>query len=379
MGYDKIRGSLIFQRDVRAIGEFLINDWNDEQNKICLEFERAFAKHLGRKYAVCTINKTAAMHLALYATGIGENNEVIIPDLTPITSFAPIVYCNAIPVVTDIIYGTLCLCHTKFEEAITKDTKAVIGSDLYGCMPEWDKILEIAQAENLTVIEDVMTSFGSVYENMKAGSIGHVSVFNLDHNCAITADGAGMLTTDNTEIYERAIEYRNHGMNPAVKENIINTVACDYKPSKLQCCLGLSQLKNSKELLNKQSIIYKWYQQRLDKVAGMSLTPDIGPVIESYPEIALTIDSKMFGSDCVRIRQILDTKGVSTATFIRPVSRNPAVSQLLINNKTVLKPAPIAKQLSDNSYIIPSSLELNEDDVDNIAKIITETMYENRN
>jgi len=108
------------------------------------KFQKEFAKYHGRKYGIMTPNCTTAMHLLLLALGIKRGDEVISPECTWTGSTAPITYVGAKPVFCDINRDNWCLDPKSVEKNITRKTKAIIAVDLYGNMPDMEKLTKIA-------------------------------------------------------------------------------------------------------------------------------------------------------------------------------------------------------------------------------------------
>ncbi len=136
-----VAGPSITQREIDYVTNAVTNAWYGNANMYHARFEKAFCEYVGRKYAMALPSATSAIHLSLMALGVSAGDEVIIPDSTWIASAAPISYVGATPVFVDVDEATWCIRPDTFEAAITDRTKAVILVDLYGSMPEMDKLL----------------------------------------------------------------------------------------------------------------------------------------------------------------------------------------------------------------------------------------------
>ena len=121
------------------------NGWNSSWNKYLCLLESKFKDYIGVKYALATSSCTGAMHIALLALEIGEGDEVIVPDMTWIGSVTPISWLGAKPVFVDILEDSLCIDYSKIEQAITKNTKAIIVVHPYGNVANMDEILLIGK------------------------------------------------------------------------------------------------------------------------------------------------------------------------------------------------------------------------------------------
>jgi len=176
------------------------------------QFEENAAKYLGSKYAIGVASGTDALHIALKAIGIKEDDEVITTPFTFIATAESVVFCGGTPVFVDVDEETMNIDVNKIEEKITKNTKAIIPVHLFGNPCNMDKIKELAKAYNLKIVEDCAQSFGATYRNVQTGNIGDVGCFSFfpSKNLGCYGDG-GMVTTNDEGLYKTMIALRNHG------------------------------------------------------------------------------------------------------------------------------------------------------------------------
>src|SRR5574339_531653 len=170
-----IAGPSITQKEVDYVTEAVKSAWYDTANIFHERFEQAFAAYCGRKFAISLPSCTSGLHLALLALGIGQGDEVIVPDCTWIASVGPVRYVGATPVFADLDSDSWCLSADAFEASITPRTRAAIVVDLYGAMPDWDRISEVANRHNVVLIEDAAEAIGSRWRERRAGSFGVMS------------------------------------------------------------------------------------------------------------------------------------------------------------------------------------------------------------
>src|SRR5579883_3458057 len=194
-----VAGPWITDKEVEYVADAARNAWYSDANLYNDRFERAFADYLGVRFAVTLPHCTAGLHLALLALGVGPGDEVIVPDVTWIASAAPITYVGATTVFADIDPETWCLSADSFERCITPRTKAVIPVDLYGGMPDWDAIRDVADRHKVAIIEDAAEAIGSEYHGRRAGSLGDVAAFSFHGSKTLTTGEPGMLLTDRRE------------------------------------------------------------------------------------------------------------------------------------------------------------------------------------
>ena len=130
------------------------------------EFEEAFARYCGSKYALGVTSGSSALKVALTAMDVGPGDEVIVPAFTFVATYEAVLEVGAIPVMADID-ESLNLDHKDMESKITTLTKAVIPVHMCGAPARIDKIIETARKHNLLVLEDNAQACGGSYHGKK--------------------------------------------------------------------------------------------------------------------------------------------------------------------------------------------------------------------
>lgn len=176
------------------------------------QLEKLVAQYVGARYGIGVANGTDALQLALMALDIGQGDEVI---TTPFTFFATgeaIAQVGAMPVFVDIEEESYNLDASKIEEVITSNTKAIIVVHLYGKAANMKEIMEIAKNYRLRVIEDACQAIGTEYDGQRVGAIGDIGCFSFFPSKNLGAFGdAGLVTTNQKDIYDKINKLRNHG------------------------------------------------------------------------------------------------------------------------------------------------------------------------
>ncbi len=179
------------------------------------ELEEKIAAISDCKFAIGVSSGTDAILNSLMSLDNGSGDEVI---TTPFTFFATvgcIARTGAKPVFVDIDPKTFNIDPALIETAVTEKTKVIMPVHLFGQMADMDPIMEVANKNNLAVIEDAAQSITSTYKGRKAGSIGTVGCFSFfpSKNLGGIGDG-GMIVTNDEQLYERLFVMRNHGSKP---------------------------------------------------------------------------------------------------------------------------------------------------------------------
>lgn len=174
------------------------------------QFEKEFAAWQGTQYALGFNNGTASLLAAMFACKVGIGDEIICPSVTYWASTAQVFNLGATVVFADIDPDTLCIDPKDIEHRITDRTKAIMVVHYLGHPADMDSIMEIARKHNIKVIEDVSHAQGGLYKGRKLGTLGDVAAMSLMSGKSLAIGEAGMLATDNTEIYERAVAFGHY-------------------------------------------------------------------------------------------------------------------------------------------------------------------------
>ena len=367
-----IAGPSITEREVKYVAEAVRSAWYSNANEFHNRFEQAFTVHCCRDHAIALPSCTSALHLALLSLGIGPGDEVIIPDVTWIASAAPVRYVGAIPVFADIDAQSWCLSPEAFADAITPRTKAAIVVDLYGSMPDWDRLSAIARRHGIALIEDAAEAIGSQWKGRPAGSFGVMSAFSFHGSKTVTAGEGGMLLVDDHELLARILKMRDHGRDPGDIMFFNDEVGWKYKMSSMQAALGLAQLERLAELVERKRQNFFWYRDELYGWNQVSLNADISGLFNSYWMPTVVLDAKL-GITKEEVVPRMRERGIDVRPFFYPLSMIPAfrdtpeAARARSRNK-------IAQSLSPRGINLPSALNLDRTSVSQVCRTLKEVI-----
>lgn len=185
-------------------------------------FEAAFAEYTGAQHCVGVSNGTAAVQLALIASGIGAGDEVIVPANTFFATAEAVSTASATPVFVDADPVSYTIDTTKIEAAITSRTRAIMPVHLYGQAADLDAVFDIAARHNLLIIEDAAQAHGSLYQGRRVGTLGHAGCFSFYPGKNLGAYGeAGAVVTNDAEVARHVRRLRDHGSDRKYHHEII--------------------------------------------------------------------------------------------------------------------------------------------------------------
>jgi perosamine synthetase len=363
-----IAGPSIGPKEIAYVTEAVESGWYERANEFPSRFEKAFAAHVGVRFAVALPSCTSAIHLALTAHGVSAGDEVVVPDLTWIASAAPVSYVGASPVFADADPETWCVTAASVARRLTHRTKAIIAVDLYGSMPPLAEIRRLADDKGLLLIEDAAEALGSTLGGRPAGSFGHVGVYSFHGSKTLTTGEGGMLVTDDEKTYARVQVLRDHGRAPGQKMFWNTEVAFKYKMSALQAALGLAQLERLDELVGKKREILGWYREELRDLPWITLNAEPSGMINSY-WMATTIFPARPENEKETIIRRLAEGGIDSRPFFYPLSTIPAYADL--------PAAAVARrehsrmhEISRYGINLPCALRLTRADVATVARAL---------
>lgn len=361
-----VAGPWITDREVEAVADAARNAWYADAGTVVKAFEHEFAAACGRRHALALPSCTSGLHLALAGLGVGPGDEVIVPDSTWIATSAPISYVGATPVFVDVEPDTWCIAADALESAINDRTRAVIVVDLYGGMPEMDRVIELCDARGIAVIEDAAEAAGATFEGRPAGSFGVASTFSFHGSKTLTTHEGGMVLTDDDDLYTRMFTMHNHGQPPNTAGQFWNVeVAYKYKMSAMQAAMGRVQLERLDELVGRKRELFHWYQERLGAVEGVVLNDEPDGVHNVYWMSTVVLDER-FGLTKRELADALAREGVSTRPFFSPLSALPAYHDMP-GAADAHRRNEVAARLGEYGVNLPSALTLRQHDIDHVC------------
>ena len=355
----------ITQLEIDFVNDAIANGWGEQRNLYIDRFEREFAEHLGVKYSIATSSCTGALHMGLSALGIGPGDEVILADSNWIATVAPVVHLGATPIFVDVLSDTWCIDPALVENAITKNTKAIIVTHLYGNLANMSELLDVGQRHGLPVIEDAAEAIGSKYFGQRAGSMGYFGVFSFHGSKTVSTGEGGMFVTNDANLYEKVLTLSNHGRDR--KETRMfwpSVVGFKYKMSNVQAAMGCAQLLRIEELVGKRQDTLKTYKSELLPSVSLTMNPDqFGCENGAWmPTVVLTNIKSSLDAVLVNLRN----KGIDVRPFFAPVSQ----TGLIPNSNRSLNSA----RLANLGMNLPSYRDISSDELDFVISSLRQSL-----
>jgi len=260
----------------KYINECIDSTFVSSVGKFVDQFEEMVAAYTGAKYAIATVNGTAALHIALKLVGTDEESEVITQPLTFIATCNAISYCGAKPVFVDVDKETMGLSPKSLHSFLEKETvqkngvcynkttdkkiTAVVPMHTFGHPCPIDEIATICNEFNVALIEDAAESLGSYYKGQHTGTFGKLAAFSFNGNKTITTGGGGMLITDDEVLAKKAKHLTTTAKVPHPYEYIHDEIGYNYRLPNLNAALGCAQMEMLDTILQNKRETAKLYQ-----------------------------------------------------------------------------------------------------------------------
>ena len=290
--------------------------WGSKKDYYIEKFEKDFKKKIKIKYSIATSSCTGALTLALSALNLKPNSEVILADINWIASVSAIYSARLKPVFIDIDKKNWCISPESLERTLTKNTKAVIVTHLYGNAANIKKILKICKKNKIYVIEDAAEALGSKIKNKYLGTFGHIGCFSFHGTKTITTGEGGMVVTNNKDIYKKIISLNSHGVSKN-KQFYINHLGYKFKMTNIQAALGISQLKKLDKIVNKKRKIFFTYKKYISS-KNFFMNDEKKHEFNSYWMPTIVCKLKRFNRN--KFQNYLKDKKVDTRVFFYPIS-----------------------------------------------------------
>ena len=369
----------ITEADIAAVGEVLRSRWITTGSKNA-EFEEKFCKYTGCAGAVALSSATAGMHLALKTLNIGPGDEVITPSMTWVSTVNLIVLSGATPVFVDIDRNTLMVTADLIQEHLSAKTRLIIPVHFAGAPVDMAPVRKLAEARNITIIEDAAHAIGTECHGEKIGRKG-TSIFSFHPIKNITSGEGGMFCSDNLDLVDRirrlkfhglgvdAFDRRTQGRSPQAQ---VLEPGFKYNLPDILAVLGIQQLARVEDFNDKRTQLAMHYRERLTEVE--ELRPLEVPAYSHKHSwhlfiVRLDIDNSKFSRN--DFMKALKKRNIGTGIHFLAVHRQKYYQETMKIPTGVL---PDTEWNSERICSLPLFPEMTHEDVDDVIDTIKDIL-----
>lgn len=301
-----------------------------------------------------------ALHLALVALGIGEGDEVLVPDLTFAASVNAIIYTRATPVLVDVEEDTWNINIEKAEKLITTKTRAIMPVHLFGHPCDMEAINILAVKHELVIIEDCAEALGSLYKGRPVGVFGDVATFSFFGNKTITTGEGGMVVFKDPKIAEYASVLRDHGMEKTRRYWHAH-VGYNYRLTNIQAAIGVAQYERLAEFVSAKRKIAATYNNCIGKINFLTIPTERKDCVNSYWLYTFLVNEDApFTRD--NLIEYLSLCGVESRPVFFPMHEMPPYQEFGLQDDLKM-----SKKVSVQGMSLPSSVMLADLELEHIC------------
>ena len=349
----------IYKPFIDKTEEDLVNDcmkstWISSKGSYIKKFEEQIKKYVKADYCTTTSSGTTALHLAMLALNIGQDDEVITTNFTYVASTNAILHVGAKPIFCNIKSDNLNIDVDSIESKITQKTKAILYTNVYGFLCDYDRLNKIAKKHGLFLIEDAAESFGAIYKNNMSGTLGDISTFSFFGNKTITTGEGGMVLCKNLQHYNKIKKLKNQGNSE--RTYFHDVLGYNYRMTNIQAAIGIGQLNKVDKILSLKKGLYHNYKSNLEN--KVRFVHELEGTESSYWMTPIIFDSQ---SKREKVEIKLKENSIETRPLFTPIDQLPFYEKS--NSET-------ANRIYKLGILLPSYPGLSDDDQNKICKII---------
>lgn len=339
-------------------------------------FERDFASYKGVKNAVALNSCTAALHLSIIATGLGPGDEVITTPLTFCATINAIIHSGATPVLADIDPLTMNIDPNEVEKKITKMTKAILPVHFAGQACDMERLQDITEKHNLTMIEDCAHAIETEFRGRKVGSFGRLGCFSFYVTKNIVTGEGGMVTTEDDELARRLKILALHGMDSdawkrfsddGYRHYMVTEAGFKYNMTDIQAAIGIHQLKRIEHYWKRRQEVWNAYNDAFKELpVARPAKPDTMNR-HAYHLYTLLIDEKKTGTSRDDFLSAMNKHNIGTGVHYLSIPEHPYYQQ-----RFQWRPEdyPNAQKVGRQTVSLPLSAKLTDEDVNDVIKAV---------
>jgi perosamine synthetase len=349
------------------VKECLDTNWVSSAGSYVERFERMAAAAAGARYGVATTSGTAALHIALLLAGVRPDDEVLVSTLTFIAPVNAIRYVGAWPVFVDAEPAYMQLDPDRLKQLLSQDcvrrgselldratgrrVRAILPVHVLGHPVDMARVLELADAFDLAVIEDATEGLGARCYDGVVGSLGDVGCLSFNGNKLITTGGGGMIVT-NHEAWARRARYLTTQAKDDPIEFVHREIGFNYRLPNVLAAIGVAQLERLEAHIAAKRRIAAAYATGLQGIAGITPMSEAPWATSVFWLYTIQVDADRFGMDSRDLHRLLAERGIETRPLWQPMHQSPA------HAGAPPSACPVAERLNRDALSLPCSVGL---------------------
>jgi perosamine synthetase len=356
----------LFNQEKIYVKKCLTSGWISSEGMYVKKFEDDFSKYNKRLYGVAVSSGTGALEIALKSFNLNRGDEIIIPTFSIISTALCVVKLGLKPILVDSDLMIWNMDPEQVLKKISKKTKAIVITHIYGFPVNMKKILRLAKKKNIRIIEDAAEMIGQTYNKKRCGSFGDISTFSFYANKHVTTGEGGMILTNNKKLYDKCKSLRNLCFGKGNNRFNHDDIGWNYRMTNLQAAIGCGQLKNISKIIRRKREIGRRYISILKNNKKIYIQPNKLDYAENIFWVFGVLLKKNVSVSRDFIVKKLFKKNIQTRTFFFPMHKQNVFKKMKLFSKN--EKFVNADYLSKNGFYLPSGLGITNSEIDFVAK-----------
>jgi perosamine synthetase len=305
---------------------------NCTRGTVVKQFEKRFAEAINVPFCRTTTSGTASIHTAIAGIDTVPGDEIITTPITDMGAITPIIYQTAIPVFADVDALTYNVTAETIARKITRRTKAIMVTHLFGNPCDMDPIMELARQKGISVIEDACQAYFAEYKGKLVGTIGDIGCFSLQQGKHMTTGEGGIVVAINEAYARRMWLFVDKAWGYGDPKPDHYFLALNYRMTELQGAVALAQIDKVTDVVKNRIETANKLTTMIADVPGVEtpkITPNSKHVYWKYP---LRIDDKVIKGGVDAFAAVLKDKGIFSAP--RYIQKPAFMCQILMEKNT---------------------------------------------
>ena len=358
----------IFKEEKKYVKKCLDTGWISSEGEYVKKFEKDFSRYNKRIYGIAVSSGTAALDIAIKSLNLKKGDEVIIPAFSIISTALCVIKLGLKPILIDSNLKNWNMDVEQVLNKISKKTKAIIITHIYGFPVDMNKILQVAKKKNIKVIEDAAEMIGQTYFGKMCGSFGDISIFSFYANKHITTGEGGMILTNNKKLYSKCKSLRNLCFGVGKNRFNHDDIGWNYRMTNMQAAIGCGQLKNIKWIIKRKKQIGKKYITILKNCDKIEIQVEKLKYAENIFWVFGVLLKKNIKISRDQIVNKLLKYNIQTRNFFIPMHKQKIFQKMKIFNKN--KKFINSEKLSKNGFYLPSGLAISNKEIDFVGNTL---------
>ena len=364
---------LIEEAEILEVMDTLRSGWLGTGPKVH-RFEEHFKAYKGSAHAAALSSCTAALHLSLLASGVGEGDEVLVPAMTFCATANAVMHAGATPVMVDCDALTMNIDPAAAAAAITPRTRAMVPVHFAGRPCDMNALMATAETHGLTVVEDCAHAIETEYHGRKAGTFGDMGCFSFYVTKNIITGEGGMVISESDEIINRIKVLGLHGMSKdawgrfsddGYRHYQVQHVGYKYNMMDLQAAIGLHQLDRVERLWRRREQVWQRYNEAL-----ADLPLDLPAAVEpgtrhAYHLYTVLVREQAAGVSRDQFLTGMQKQNIGVGVHYLSLAEHPVYQRRL---KVKPEDYPNALAVGQRTVSLPLSARLTDGDVDDVIE-----------